>query len=707
MTLFAEYIQPVTAWLHAHPHWALIFTFLISFTESLAIIGSVIPGSVTMTAIGILAGSGVMRIDLTLLAAMLGAVAGDSASYMLGYTFSDKLGTIWPFSRYPQWLTYGKDFFTRHGGKSVLIGRFVGPLRSIIPVIAGMMHMSHLRFYIANVISAIAWSILYVLPGILIGAASNELAPKSATKLFVFVLIVLGVIWLASVLVKWLIIRLNRFLKTHLHDFWAWSACHPHLARFFQFITPAEETNHYATAGLVLLFLVCFLSFWLVTILALHHGWVTGVNQPVHLLLQSIRTASFDSFFIVSAQLCSPLTLITLTASIVFITAYYRDWRTLAFFVSLLLSTTVLLLLTHWLIPTQRPSGLLEVKPGHSYPAIQLTYATAIFSALLYYIGQYGNSRIKPTINLIFNLALLVAGFANLYLGDHWFTDILGAYLAGLSLSVLHWLFYRRSPASVAYSSHLASSLALLLLVGSALSGLMNYNQELRGHQPYFAQYVFTDQLWWNQSKPLLPIYRVNRLGHPVSYFNLQYAGTVSRIESSLSAFGWRKQNESLYRSLLKRLNGHSSYAEMPLMAQLYQNRKPVLIMTYDPKDGGPSLVLRLWRSNYHLKHYRQPIWIGSVHSKALSKKLMATETKTPHHPALYYVRMALSQYLQREIALPVNPSKKLLIDVDPTLLLIKELAPSELFNFTVIPYYEHPLSPAVTDDFLRFQARY
>ncbi|WP_051131894.1 DedA family protein [Legionella tunisiensis] len=146
MHLFTDYIEPLTAWLYTHPHWALIITFLIALTESLAIIGSIIPGSVTMTAIGILAGSGVMRIDLTLLAATLGAIAGDSASYLLGYAFSERLISIWPFSHYPNWLFYGKDYFSRHGGKSVLVGRFIGPLRSIIPVIAGMMHMSHWRF---------------------------------------------------------------------------------------------------------------------------------------------------------------------------------------------------------------------------------------------------------------------------------------------------------------------------------------------------------------------------------------------------------------------------------------------------------------------------------------------------------------------------------------------------------------------------------
>lgn len=110
MNLFADYVQPLTDWLQHNPRWSLFITFLISLTESLAIIGSIVPGSVTMTAIGILAGSGIMRIDLTLLAAILGAVAGDSLSYILGYYYSDRLTEIWPFSKYPKWIEYGKDF---------------------------------------------------------------------------------------------------------------------------------------------------------------------------------------------------------------------------------------------------------------------------------------------------------------------------------------------------------------------------------------------------------------------------------------------------------------------------------------------------------------------------------------------------------------------------------------------------------------------
>jgi len=238
MHLFTDYIQPLTLWLYAHPDWALLIAFLMAFAESLAIVGSIIPGGVTMTAIGILAGSGVMNIWLTLVAAAVGAVAGDSASYALGYIFSEHLSEVWPFSRYPRWLDYGKEYFTRHGGKSVIIGRFFGPLRSIIPVIAGILRMNPWHFLLANIISAIGWAILYVVPGVLIGAASTELSAESATRLFVFILIVLVATWLVSQCMKFLFLHASQFLHTQLRKIWSLSKYNPRFARFLKTFTP-------------------------------------------------------------------------------------------------------------------------------------------------------------------------------------------------------------------------------------------------------------------------------------------------------------------------------------------------------------------------------------------------------------------------------------------------------------------------------------
>lgn len=674
MHLFADYIQPITMWLETHSNWALFFAFAISFTESLAVIGSIIPGSVTMTAIGFLAGSGVMRIDLTLIAATLGAIAGDSLSYLLGYTFSDRLNSIWPFSRNPRWLDYGKDYFSKHGGKSVLIGRFVGPLRSIIPVIAGMMHMSHWRFFSANVISGIAWSLLYVLPGVIIGAASNELSPESATRLFALILFVLVGVWLLSVAIKWLVITVNRFLRIQLHDFWSWSEQQPVLGKFTKALTPLDEKNHYATTTLFLGLIFSLILFFVITLLVIQGAFIDLINQPSYLFLQSLRLFHFDVFFIFISGFINSFSLVVLNFFIVTITIYYRQWRSLRYWMSLNLSCVLVLLVTHVFIDNPVPEGLLEINDGNSYPALHLTFATAQFSALLFYLNSFCKCRFNRVLNVALPIILLLAGMASLYLGDNWLVDCIGAYLCGFSLCLLHWIFYRRERVAI-YQPCLAPLIVATLVSSTLFSMYFNFGQSIRLHQTYLAQYMFTDSLWWNQTTPLLPIYRTNRIGRRISLFNIQYTGTLSHLETALLAYGWHKESESLFKSLLKRVNDQQFEQDSPLMAQLYLNRKPVLIMTYKPKNGQPTQILRIWRSNYHLKNFRQPIWVGTVNIYAYSKQDVA-KNKHPFVSSLNYITEALPQFSKRLMQLRITLPHFIPYPYEPTLLLIKEAPP-------------------------------
>src|SRR5690348_14259574 len=134
----SDIATPIIEWLNANPGLAGLVTFLISASESIAIIGTILPGSVMMIAIGALVGASVIPFWSTLFYAILGAIIGDGISYWLGYHFKDRIYNIWPFKRYPQILESGETFFRNHGSLSVFIGRFVGPVRALVPVVAGM-----------------------------------------------------------------------------------------------------------------------------------------------------------------------------------------------------------------------------------------------------------------------------------------------------------------------------------------------------------------------------------------------------------------------------------------------------------------------------------------------------------------------------------------------------------------------------------------
>jgi membrane protein DedA with SNARE-associated domain len=150
------YIKALLAFITQHPALAYGAVFLISLSESLALIGLIVPGTVVMFGVGAIVATGILGLKPVLLLAAAGAVAGDGISYWLGRHYQDGLRRIWPFSRYPGMLQNGEAFFRRHGGKSVLFGRFVGPVRPVIPVVAGMLGMGPVHFSVVNVLSAIS-----------------------------------------------------------------------------------------------------------------------------------------------------------------------------------------------------------------------------------------------------------------------------------------------------------------------------------------------------------------------------------------------------------------------------------------------------------------------------------------------------------------------------------------------------------------------
>jgi membrane protein DedA with SNARE-associated domain len=100
-------------------------------------------------------------------AAALGAVLGDWLSYWLGHRYNDAIAQIWPLSRYPDLVPRGVAFFRKWGVLGVFIGRFFGPLRSAVPLAAGICAMRWWPFQIANVASAIIWATGILTPGTL------------------------------------------------------------------------------------------------------------------------------------------------------------------------------------------------------------------------------------------------------------------------------------------------------------------------------------------------------------------------------------------------------------------------------------------------------------------------------------------------------------------------------------------------------------
>lgn len=143
--------------------------FLITFLESLLLVGFVFPGSVALVAIGGLIAAGYLELWPTLCWAFAGAVVGDNLSFWIGVYLHQPLTRSSLYAKHRESFSRGEAFFSRYGAYSVVLGRFVGPIRAVIPTIAGMMGMPGKLFFVVNFLSALAWAPAYILPGVFFG----------------------------------------------------------------------------------------------------------------------------------------------------------------------------------------------------------------------------------------------------------------------------------------------------------------------------------------------------------------------------------------------------------------------------------------------------------------------------------------------------------------------------------------------------------
>jgi len=191
----AEFLDSLLAWIGQHPQHAGWVVFLVALCESLAVVGVVVPGVVILLGAGALVGSGVLDFWSLCAWAVTGAVIGDGVSYHLGRHFHRLTERFRWFRLHPEQLRQGRDFFRKWGVLAVALGRFFGPLRAIVPLVAGLLNMPAGRFYAANILSALLWAPAYLAPGFVFGqvVGLENLAPALllvAASFVVFVLVV-------------------------------------------------------------------------------------------------------------------------------------------------------------------------------------------------------------------------------------------------------------------------------------------------------------------------------------------------------------------------------------------------------------------------------------------------------------------------------------------------------------------------------------
>ena len=599
----AEFFQQLLEWVNANPGWAGVSVFIIAFAESLAIVGVIVPGVAILFGVGALIGAGALDFWSMVSWAVAGAVLGDGLSYWLGRRFQTGLTSMWPFDRHPESLEKGILFFDKYGGKSVALGRFFGPIRAIIPLVAGMMNMQPSRFLVANVLSALAWAPIYLLPGMVFGA-SLELASQVAGRLALLLILLLMIMWFLG----WLSHRLFILAQPHTQSMLGSLLQLGKRNSWLENIAGAlADPDHPEASGLAMFAaLLVLTSLALILLSLLPAAPISVMDDSIRLAMRELATpAGNQLMWSISALANNSFTLAALVTV----------WAVLAL-------SGMPLAARHWLVGIGIVwliclfgEYLLRINPTliNSVPDIYVLRAVTLYPLAAVITAGAVNAGKRWYLYSTATIIIFAVTLAQLYHGSH-FSMVLNSLFLGVI-----WT----TAISVAYRTHSHKEVIAFRpagVVGLALT-ILGLSSALGTHPPAMmppsSDFTVTleKQNWLLEEWKKLPADRddvTHIKRHPL---NVQYAGNVKNLEDTLIDQGWSRAKPEPGLNWLRLLSPNTPIEELPILPHSHDGRYE----SHQFIKGGDDkrYTLYLWPSRFLIKPGEAPLWIGSAGSQS------------------------------------------------------------------------------------------
>lgn len=632
-----ESLHQLVLWLAAHPQWAGLIVFAIACTEALAFIGVIVPGATMMVGAGALVGLGAMGFWSTLAWAVAGAVAGDGVSYWIGHRYKNELRSIRPLRKRPALLERGEAFFGRHGGKSILLARFIGPVRPIVPVVAGMLGMPPSRFYLFNVLSALAWAPAHLLPGMAFGmslALAGEVAGRLALLLGTLVVFAWATVWLAH--------ALYRALEPHAAQ-WAeralsWARRHRALAWLVGDVLDPERP---LPRGLLAWVVVLIAGGWL--FLGVLEDVVSAdplvyAGKSLQQLLQHLRTPVGDRVMIALTDLGDPTVALPVIAAVLVWLLWRRAWRDARYWLTAVILGELVVATIKAALHYPRPDGFAAVAASYSFPSGHASMSTVIYGFLAVLVMPEFRAGWRW---LPYGAAALLIGaiaFSRLYLGAHWLADVLaGVGLGSAWVAILAIARQRHTDVRAPVPGLAAAASTVFLAVGS-WHVATSLERDVQRYAIHHGAREMSAESWRTDDWRSLPQFRRDLEGERKQPLNVQFAGELPQLRQQLEAAGWRAPPALTPHSSLRWLLPNPSLNELPVLPQLNGGRYEALLLVRDaPGEAGSARqqVLRLWPTVVRLEPGATRLWVGTVATQRIRRlPLLSFPVLADHYDA-------------------------------------------------------------------------
>lgn len=607
----AELLRDLLTWVSANPDWAYLSVFLVALSESLAIVGLIVPGAIMMIGAGAMVAAGALDFQPVCLWAIAGAVVGDGLSYWLGRHYRERLTSLWPFTHYPESLAGGVRFFEKYGGKSVAFGRFVGPIRAVIPLVAGMMDMPVRRFLVANILSAIAWASAYLLPGIVFGA-SLELAAEAALHLVVLLLALAVAVWAVAWGGRQVFLLYSPRTRGWVEGLLRWTKFHPRMGDIARALAdPGHPESPALTSFAGVLILTTLLFALVIGFTVVAGAPDLSLNRTALSLVLSLRTPTAGQLMAVFDRLGDLAVILPLVLVVSGWSYRHGGHRHANYWLAAGTFAVLAGPLLGYLLQVPRP----HMGPGGltswAFPSGHTLRATVVYGFLAVVLA----GGITPTWRWLpyawAGILITLVGFSQLYFGAHWLTDVLGSLTLGLAWVAALGLAYRRHRKSETAWHRLGAIALGTFAVAFGLQSILSQGPDpaLRDRSP--AVTIITEADWRARVWRILPRARDDLRKTGRYPLNLQYAGQLDDLRGRLADRGWGPGSGLSWSTTIKLLSPSLPLAEFPIIPHVHEGRHEALTLV-KPSAGNRRLVLRLWATNYRIDG-EMPLWIGNV----------------------------------------------------------------------------------------------
>jgi len=427
-------MQQVLSLIEHYGYLVIFFGVLLEST------GVPLPGETILLASGFLAQRGHIDVGDAIVFGILGAVVGDQIGYWAGREGGRPFVLRWGryFRITPERLARAEAFFERHGGKAVFLARFFAGLRAFGALVAGISRMRWRTFVIYNVLGGAVWATAVVLVGYLAGGSLTlvEQWLGRATLVLVGMLAVLVGLYLAY---RW--VAAHRALLMGYREA---ALCYPPVARLresydtqlrwlLRRLTPGQYLGLHLTLGLA----AAAGCIWLFGGLA--EDVITGdplvrFDRSTAAYLHSLATPSLTTFFLGVTALGSIETIALLGMIVAAILAKRRRWAYLGTWIAAVGGSVVLDRLLKELFARPRPffEHPLLLETSYSFPSGHAMESLVVYGMLAYFaVLALESWRARTAVVFGAVLLVLLIGFSRMYLGVHYFSDVVAGYAAG------------------------------------------------------------------------------------------------------------------------------------------------------------------------------------------------------------------------------------------------------------------------------------